>query len=57
MTSRLTKNVSLAAVGRFVAARAAAMAADPATEEVADPPKADGSDRAAVNATDPAHNL
>ena len=37
-----TKNVSLTAIGRFVATRAAAMATDPATEEAADLPEADG---------------
>ena len=37
-----TKNVSLTAIGRFVATRAAAMTTDPATNEAADPPDADG---------------
>ena len=37
-----TKNVSLTAIGRFVATRAAAMTTDPPTEEAADPPEADG---------------
>ena len=36
-----TKNVSLTAIGRFVATRAAAMTTDPATDEAADPPEAD----------------
>ena len=36
-----TKNVSLTAVGRFVATRAAAMAADPATDQAAHPPEPD----------------
>ena len=52
-----TKNVSLTAIGRFVATRAAAMATDPATEEAADPPEADGPDGADSNAMDTAHNL
>ena len=37
-----TKNVSLTAIGRFVATRAAAMTTDPSTEEAADPPETDG---------------
>ena len=52
-----TKNVSLTAIGRFVATQAAAMTTDPATEEVADPPKADGPDGADSDAMDTAHNL
>ena len=52
-----TKNVSLTAIGRFVATQAAAMTTDPATEEVADPPKADGPDRADSDAMDTAHSL
>ena len=52
-----TKNVSLTTIGRFITTRAAAMATDPATEEVADPPEADGLDGADSDATDTAHNL
>ena len=51
-----TKNVSLTAIGRFVATRAAAMATDPATEEAANPPEADGPDGADSDAMDTAHN-
>ena len=51
-----TKNVSLTAIGRFVATRAAAMTTDPATE-AADPPEADGLDGADSDAMDTAHNL
>ena len=49
-----TKNVSLTAVGRFVATRAAAMATNPITEEVADLPEADGLDGADSDALDTA---
>ena len=52
-----TKNVSLTAIGRFVATRAAAMAADPATEEFADPPEADEPDGADSDAMETAHDL
>ena len=52
-----TKNVSLTAIGRFVATRAAAMTTDPATAEAADPPKADELDGADSDAMDTAHNL
>ena len=52
-----TKNVSLTAIARFVATRAAAMTTDPATEEAADPPEADGLDGADSDAMDKAHNL
>ena len=45
------------AIGRFVAARAAAMTTGPATEETADVPEAAGLDGAAVNAMDTVHNL
>ena len=41
-----TKNVSLTAIGRFIATRAAAMTTDPATQEAADLPEADGLDGA-----------
>ena len=51
-----TKNVSLTAIARFVATRAAAMAADPTTEEVVDLPEADGPDGADSDAMDTAHN-
>ena len=52
-----TKNVSLTAIGRFVATRATAMATDPATAATADPPEADGLDGADSDALDTAHNL
>ena len=39
--SSATKNVSLTAIGGFIATGAAAMTTDPATEEAADPPEAD----------------
>ena len=52
-----TKNVSLTAIGRFVATRAAAMTTDPATEAPADPPEADGLDGADSDAMVTAHNL
>ena len=52
-----TKNVSLTAIGSFVATRAAAMAADPATEEAADLPEAAEPDEADSDAMDTAHNL
>ena len=52
-----TKNVSLTAIGRFVATRAAAMTTDPATEQAADPPEADGPDGADSDAMVTAHNL
>ena len=52
-----TKNVSLTAIGWFVATRAAAMTTDPATEEVADPPDADGPEGADSDAMDTAPNL
>ena len=51
-----TKNVSLTAIGRFVATRAAAMATDPATGQAADLPEADGLDGADSDAMDTAHN-
>ena len=51
-----TKNVSLTAISRFVATRAAAMATDPATEEVTDPTEAGGPDGADSDAMDTAHN-
>ena len=41
-----TKNVSLTAIGRFIATRVAAMTTDPATQEAADLPEADGLDGA-----------
>ena len=52
-----TKNVSLTAIGRFVATRAAAMTTGPATDEAADPPDADGLEGADSDAMDTAHNL
>ena len=52
-----TKNVSLTAIGRFVATRATAMATDPATEEAADLADVDGLDGADSDAMDTAHNL
>ena len=52
-----TKNVSLTAIGQFIATRAAAMTTDPATEEVADPPDPGGLDGADSDAMDTAHNL
>ena len=51
-----TKNVNMTAIGRFVATRAAAMTTDPATDEVADLPEADGRDGADGDAMDTAHN-
>ena len=48
--------MSLTAIGRFVATRAAAMATDPATEEAADPPEADEIEGADSDAMDTAHN-
>ena len=53
----VAKNVSLTAIGRFVATRAAAMTTDPAAAEAADPPKADVLDGADSDAMDTAHNL
>ena len=52
-----TKNVSLTAIGRFVATRAAAMATDPATDEAVDLADVDGLDGADSDATDTAHSL
>ena len=52
-----TKNVSLTAIGRFVATRATAMATTSAAEEAADPPEADGLDGANSDAMDTAHSL
>ena len=52
-----TKNVSLTAIGRFVATRAAAMATDPATEEAADLADVDGLDGADSDAMVTTHNL
>ena len=53
----VAKNVSFTAIGRFAATRAAAMTTDPATEETADPPDANGRDGADSDAMDTAHNL
>ena len=52
-----TKNVSLTAIGRLIATRAAAMTTDAATDEAAEPPEAGGPDRANSDAIVTIHNL
>ena len=52
-----TKNVSLTAVGRFVTARAATMASEPATADDTEPPAPDDLDEAAGDRMDTASTL